>query len=233
MNMRLSLETSRAVRCTERFSGSAKSFIRAIVNDQHSVMLMANASWSGFELSSADLSSGLLDIAENVWANQGDVEDPAETFARIVTGFAERIRALSSDSKQPVGWLTQVEIRDGLVRVTWLGADEVWLVSDGGLIQRTYGHLDRRERPGLKTQEWLARGVGGEYLGTEPESLDAPWPLCQGQRLLVLNQFLIRELSAQDIVRHATTGTVEEAANALVNSANAKPYAAAIVIQVQ
>lgn len=61
-----------------------------------------------------------------------------------------------------------------------------------------------------------------------------PWAVEPGQRLLMMNRTLVRNLNEEDAVRLAMSGGVEEAVEALVNSLEHGVeglYAAAIVAE--
>ena len=229
------LSIARTVRTLHAFRASVESFTRIIAGTNRTLLLIGNASGGNFEVTSPELAAALLDEGEKAWGT-GLLSAP-QGLTRLFMACEGFIRSSSKGSAdeadQVAGWLSAVCVEADRVYAQWVGGDEIWLLAPQGLLHRTRGHI-KQYPVGLRTVDFFTTGLGSGYSTTQSESLVEPWAVEPGQRLLMMNRTLVRNLNEEDAVRLVMSGGVEEAVQALVSSLEhgvVGLYAAAIVAE--
>lgn len=211
-----------------KLATNASAFVRCIDEGASTVVLLANAAMSGFDRAAPTLSKGMLENAERALHERGhEVAIALDVAARFLDTVPP-----DGDDGGPSGWFFAAVVQDGRVSAQWASGDEMLLVRDGRVVERTKGHT--AANAGLPaTMKHLTRGFGPDFRNTVPENLVSPWTLKLGDRLVCVSRSIVDSIPSDDVAR-VVSEQGQQAAEKLAQmtaETGTFPFAVAVVLE--
>jgi hypothetical protein len=163
-----------------------------VVEADRPMIAVVNASAAPFEQTSPEVSRRLLDHVEEVWAaNAG--HPIAARAAEVFQTLSASILKTFSPGDEVTCWVSIVVPFEDHVEAWWLSGDELRLMGDGRILERTGAATIGQHTGQANAPNVLTIGLGSGYTERPPQSLSSPWKCRSGMRL-VLTSHSVAEL---------------------------------------